>query len=59
MRRPFIVAALGLGLDVVIFAAVIESLPWLGLGCLAIACGVFDGLCVREPFVSDTPDELD
>lgn len=59
MRRPFIVAALGLGLDVVIFAAVIESFPWLGLGCFAMACGVFDGLRVREPFVPNPPDQLD
>lgn len=41
--------ALALGLDVVIVAIFMGSLPWLGLGAFAMACGVFDGLRPRKP----------
>jgi hypothetical protein len=59
MRCPYAIAAMGLGLDAVILAAVLGSLPWLGLGCFAIACGVIDGLSTPEPSVSDAPHKLD
>lgn len=56
---PDHITALALGLDVVLVAIFIGSLPWLGLGAFAMACGVFDGLRVREPFAPNPPDELD
>lgn len=59
MRISCSVTAVAFGLDALIAAAFFSSLPWLGLGCLAIACGVFDGLRVREPFVANPPDQLD
>lgn len=51
MRKPIPdhVTALAVGLDVVLLAIAFGSLPWLGLGAFAIACGLFDGLRASEP----------
>jgi ABC-type uncharacterized transport system permease subunit len=59
MRCPYAIAAMGLGLDAVIVAAVLGSLSWLGLGCFAIVCGVFDALRNPMPSLTDAPHELD
>jgi hypothetical protein len=58
-RIPHHVTAMALGLDAILVAVVIGSLPWLGLGCFAIACGLVDGLRNPAPSRPDASHELD